>query len=88
MSAHTPAECVHAEPKHIPLLTPGEVSPMVMHQWEMACEDFFLANRKLDDADCVSTVLPGLKDMHAHDWVATHHAKLVDLSFTDFMKNL
>jgi hypothetical protein len=32
MFANTSAECLHAEPKCIPLLTPGEVSPMVMHQ--------------------------------------------------------
>jgi hypothetical protein len=72
MSVHTPAECVHAEPKCIPLLTPGEVSPMVMCQWEMACEDFFSANKKLEDADHICAVLPSLKDMHAHNWVATH----------------
>jgi hypothetical protein len=88
MSAHTPTKCVHAEPKCIPLLTLGEVSPMVMHQWEMACKDVFSVNKKLDNTDHVSVVLPGLKDMCACDWVATHCAELVDLSFTDFMKNL
>lgn len=61
---------------------------MVMHQWEMVCEDFFSANKKLDDADCVSAVLPGLKDMCAWDWVATHCPELVNLSFPNFMKIL
>lgn len=88
MSTHMPAECLHAEPKHIPFLTPDEVSPIVMHQWEMACEDFFSANKKLEDMDCVGAVLPGLKDMHAHDCVVMHQAELVGLSFANFMKNL
>jgi hypothetical protein len=88
MSSNTPAECLHAEPKRIPLLTPGEVSPMVMRQWEMACEDFFSANKKLEEVDCVTAILPGLKDMRARDWVATHRDHLVTLAFGDFMKEL
>jgi hypothetical protein len=88
MSANTPAECLHAEPKHIPLLTPGEVSPMVMRQWEMACEDFFSANSKLEETERIAAVLPGLKDMQARDWVATHHSELTSLSFAGFMKTL
>jgi hypothetical protein len=88
MSANTPAECIHAEPKHIPLLTPGEVSPMVMCQWEMACEDFFSANKKLEEVDHVAAVLPGLKDMRARDWVATHRTELIVLPFANFMKEL
>jgi hypothetical protein len=88
MSVNTPAECIHAEPKCIPLLTPGEVSPMVMRQWEMACEDFFSANKKLEEMDRVAAVLPGLKDMRARDWVATHRMELVALPFANFMKDL
>jgi hypothetical protein len=88
MSTNTPAECLHAEPKHIPLLIPGEVSPMVMCQWEMACEDFFSANSKLEEMDHVAAILPGLKDMRARDWVATHRSDLTLLSFADFMKSL
>jgi hypothetical protein len=51
MSANTPAECLHTEPKHILILTAGEVSPVVLRQWEMACDDFFAANRKLKTAE-------------------------------------
>jgi hypothetical protein len=63
MLTTTPAECLHAELKQIPLLTPGIVTPMVMHQWEMACTDFFRANKKLEVNDHVAAVLLGLKDM-------------------------
>src|SRR5262245_43611346 len=55
MPAHNAAKCIHDEPKKIPLLMAGEVSLLVMHQWEMACEDFFSTSKKLDVADCVST---------------------------------
>ena len=88
MSTYGTAECVHAEPKHIPLLTSGEVSPMVMRQWEMACKDFFSANKKLEEVDRITAVLPGLKDMHAQDWVATHCSELTAVPFPSFMKQL
>jgi len=53
----------------------------------MACKDFFSTNKKLKEEDCVSTILPGLKDMHARDWVMTHHDHLSSLVFPDFMNN-
>jgi hypothetical protein len=65
MSASGPAECLHVEPKCIPLLTPGMVLPMVMRQWEMACINFFRVNKKIDVDRHVAVVLPGLKDMRA-----------------------
>ena len=88
MSIKTPAECLHTEPKHILILTGGEISPIVLRLWEMACEDFFTANRKLEAADYVGAVLPGLKDMRFHDWITSHCARLSTLAFSDFMKLL
>jgi hypothetical protein len=85
MPSQNTAECLHDEPKRIPLLTAGEVSPLVMRQWEMACEDFFSASKKLEVADRVAAILPGLKDLRARDWVATHRADLVILPFDEFM---
>jgi hypothetical protein len=88
MLMNTPAECIHAEPKHIPLLSPGKVLPMVIWQWEMACEDFFSANKKLEEGDRIAAISPGLKDMCARDWVATHHAELIVLPFASFIKDV
>lgn len=88
MSPNSAAKCVHAEPKRIPLLTPGVVSPMVMHQWEMACMDFFRVNKKILLEDCMAAILPGLKDMRAQDWVAMHGDQLAEMSFTDFVKEM
>jgi hypothetical protein len=79
------AECIHDEPKHIPLLTAGEISPLILRQWEMACEDYFSASKKLEVIDRVAAILPSLKDLCARDWVATHRVHLVTLSFEDFM---
>jgi hypothetical protein len=61
---------------------------MVMRQWEMACEDFFSANKKLEESNHVAAVLPGLKDMRARDWVMTHRTELVALTIAGFMKDL
>jgi hypothetical protein len=57
------AKCIHEEPKCIPLLTAREISPLVMHQWEIACEDYFSTSKKLDEKDCVAAVFLGLKDL-------------------------
>ena len=65
MSVSGPAECPHAEPKCIPLLTPGMVLLMVMCQWEMACIDFLRENKKIHVNECIVAVLSGLKDMQA-----------------------
>ena len=79
------AECHHPEPKKIPLLTAGEITLVVMREWEMACLDFFAMNKKLDVADWVEAILPGIKDLQACDWVVTHCVRLTLLSFEDFM---
>jgi hypothetical protein len=88
MSTTTPAECLHAEPRWIPLLTPGVVTPMVVCQWEMACANFFKANKKLEVNDRVAAVLLGLKDMQAQDWVTTHGNHLSGLTFSAFIVEL
>jgi hypothetical protein len=54
----------------------------------MACKDFFSTNSKLEETDHVAAILPGLKDMHARDWVAMHYSDLTSLSFAKFMKCL
>lgn len=61
---------------------------MVMQQWEMACMDFFRANKKILINEQVTAVLPGLKDMRVHDWVATHGDRLSELQFPEFIKEL
>jgi hypothetical protein len=88
MPASNVAKYQHADPKCIPLLTPGEILLMVMHQWEMACTNFFRSNKKIELEDCVAAVLPGLKDLCAHDWVTTHGDRLAGLSFSVFIKEL
>lgn len=88
MAPSTTAECVHAEPKRIPLLTPGMVTPMIMCQWEMACMNFFRANKKILVEEHVAAILLGLKDMQAQDWVATHGDCLSEMLFASFVKEL
>lgn len=79
-------KCCHA--KRILILTSGEVTPKVMCQWELACLNFFSANKKITDAKCIESILPGLQDLWARDWVATNCTQLVALTFKEFMKEL
>lgn len=88
MSTTGAAECLHAEPRCIPLLTTGMVTPVVMQQWEMACVDSFRANKKIELNNRITAVLPGLKDMRAWDWVATYGDHLASLTFTMFIIEL
>lgn len=75
MSGDSPAECLHMNPRHVPLMTPGKISPMVMWHWEMACVDYCRTN-KIEARDCVAAVLSGLLDLRTQDWVATHGDQL------------
>jgi hypothetical protein len=85
MPSGNTAECIHDELKPIPLLTAGEISPLILHQWEMACEDYFSVSKKLEVVNRVATILPGLKDLRTCNWVATHRVHLMTLSFDAFM---
>ena len=88
MSQNLIAECVHSKPKKIPLLTSGKVLPLVMHEWELTCLDFFATNKKLVEADWVEAILPGLRDLHAHDWIVTYCKCLITILFTNVMKEI
>lgn len=54
----------------------------------MACIDFFRVNKKIDTDKHIAAVLPGLKDMQARDWVATHGDHLSELMFVEFIIEL
>lgn len=54
----------------------------------MACTDFFRANKKIPLEEHMSVVLPGLKDMHARDWVATHGDRLAEMTFMQLVKEM
>ena len=74
-------------PKIAPTLTPGKVTPEVLHQWERACKEFFRI-KGIAKENQVESVLSRLQDLRTADWVEANEAVLTALAFPDFMERL
>ena len=70
-----------------PVLTEGDLTPKVTKDYKMACHNFF-NTKGIEEADQVCHLLVGIKDYHMHDWISSQHDHIVQLSFTDFMKEI
>ena len=70
-----------------PVLTEGDISPTVMMDFENAALDFFVSKSVPVDKQ-VTMIIPGIKDLHIHDWISADCARLVELPFSDFMKEM
>jgi len=70
-----------------PVLTEGDISPAVMMDFENAALNFFVSKSVPADKQ-VTMIIPGIKDLHIHDWISADHAHLVELPFSDFMKEM
>ena len=74
---------------HPPVLTPGEVTPRTIMEFEQACLDYF-ANAKGGVADDIQVVriLPSSQDQLICDWIAVDRAWLSKLPFKEFINDL
>ena len=70
-----------------PVLTEGDISPAVMMEFENTALDFFVSKSVPADKQ-VTMVIPGIKDLRIRDWIAADRARLIDLPFSDFMKEM
>jgi len=70
-----------------PILTTGDLTPAVTMDFENAAQDFFVA-KSVPPKKQVSLILPGIKDIRIHDWIAANHACITSLSFDAFIKEL
>jgi len=70
-----------------PVLTAGDISPGVMMDFKNAALDFFISKSVPDDKQ-VTMIIPGIKDLHICDWIATKHARIVALPFAEFMTEM
>jgi len=70
-----------------PVLTEGDISPTVMMDFENTTLDFFVSKSVPADKQ-VTMIIPGIKDLHIRDWISTDCACLVELPFSDFMKEM
>ena len=71
-------------PSKVPVLTAGDISPMVMRQFKHACMNYFVHKKVIAD-DQVSLVIGGILDDRVGDWLVSDRDRLVNLSFNDIM---
>lgn len=83
MPNSTVATVDHTNPKNVPCLTPGTVTPEIMVSWFSACNTHFI-NRKTTDGDKVAAVIGGLQDPLIKAWYEPDFERLQKLSWADF----
>ena len=74
-------------PKVPPTLTPGKVTPKILHGWQWACKEYFGTKCVAEDAQ-VESVLYQLEDMDIVERVEADEAALISLPFTGLMVKL
>jgi hypothetical protein len=70
-----------------PILTEGDISPVVMMDFENAALNFFVS-KSVPAEKQVTMIIPGIKDLRICDWISTECARLIDLPFVDFMAKM
>lgn len=70
-----------------PILTQGNVSPVVMMDFENAALDFF-TSKSIPANKQVTMIISGIKDLHIRDWITTECMHIMVLPFSDFMAEL
>lgn len=83
----TTATVTHPNPKLVPILTAGEVSPEVLFDWASACEVYF-EEKDIADNKRVAKILGGLQDTLARNWYLTNAATLKALTWEEFLKKM
>jgi len=71
-------------PSKVPVLTPGDISPTVMCQFEHGCQNYFVHKKIIAD-DQVALIIGGIQDNRVGDWISGDHDRLIMLSFEAFM---
>jgi hypothetical protein len=67
-----------------PVLHAGDVTPAVMREFEEGCIGYF-ENKEIEEGKQVRKILAGFKDTRVRDWISTDRARLLGLTFDDFM---
>ena len=85
--SHSTATVEDHNPKIAPTLTPGLVTPEVLHRWEKACKEYFRV-KGITEKKKVESVLSRLQDIRIADWVEANEGTLRSLDFAQFMAKL
>jgi len=70
-----------------PVLTKGDISPVVMMDFENATLNFFIS-KSVPAEKQVTMIISRIKDLWIHDWISAGHTHLVDLPFSEFMNEM
>ena len=70
-----------------PILTQGDISPVVMMEFENTALNFFISKSVPVDKQ-VTMIIPGIKDLCICDWITTKCAHIVEMPFADFMTKM
>lgn len=70
-----------------PILTQGDIMPVVMMDFENVALDFFISKSVPADKQ-VTMVIPGIKDLCIRNWIAVECVCIVALPFADFMMEM
>ncbi|KAG1797477.1 uncharacterized protein HD556DRAFT_1212875, partial [Suillus plorans] len=68
-------------------LAAGELTPEVLHAWEMGCTQFFL-HKEVKDDEMVKKVAWGMQEPVMQDWYSNNQARLDGLTFKDYMEDV
>jgi RNase H-like domain found in reverse transcriptase/Reverse transcriptase (RNA-dependent DNA polymerase)/Integrase zinc binding domain len=84
MTEVTTAQVEQSAPNKPPILTPGDLTPRILQDWQAACEDYFI-HKAIADEDKVKYILGGMKDPNIREWVTVERAALIAMTFEDYM---
>ncbi|KAJ7182697.1 hypothetical protein C8R43DRAFT_869173, partial [Mycena crocata] len=89
MSSSSTAPTVIAVPGKQPTLTPGQLTPSILADYERACRNYFNA-KDIAAEKQVAVVMGGLQDVHIVDWLTPEDevARVSKLKFKDFMAEI
>ncbi|KAG6864278.1 hypothetical protein C0991_010863, partial [Blastosporella zonata] len=71
----------------VPTLTPGDIEPLALANWEYGCQNFF-ATKNVLAANQVASTLIGLQDQRIINWLMTERTRVCLLTFAQFMTEL
>ena len=85
MPSKTPMASVEqSSPSKVPILSPGDISPSIMRQFEHGCKNYFI-HKKIVADNQVSLIIGGLLNDRVSDWISADRDRIVALSFSAFM---
>jgi hypothetical protein len=70
-----------------PFLTMGEISPEVLHAWEMGCHRFFM-HKGVSNTEMVRKVAWGMQDPIIQSWYLNDHDCFNKLSFAEYISEV